>query len=78
MFKIRDYFAAGVDKVSVLEHILCRYNYFPKRIFFNDYVVSIQLLCIKLKISFYGFYCKANSLLPLAIINSRKLLALKY
>lgn len=66
-------FAAGVDKGLVLEHILYKYNYFPKKIIFiDDYlynVVSIQKLCIKLKISFYGFHYKATSLLPLPIIN---------
>lgn len=68
-------FAAGIDKGSVLEHILYKYNYLPKKIIFiDDYlynVVSIQQLCIKLKISFYGFHYKATSLKPLPVINSQ-------
>jgi len=68
-------FAAGIDKGSVLKHILYKYNYIPKKIIFiDDYlynVASIQQLCIKLKISFYGFHYKATSLLPLPIINEQ-------
>lgn len=65
-------FTAGVDKGTVLEYMFRKHNYFPEKIIFiDDYmnnITSLERLCIKLKINFYGFHYKAVSLIPLPII----------
>ncbi len=50
-----------------------KYNYCPKAIIFIDDVLenlkSLQKLCIKLKIDFYGHHYRAVSFMPLPIID---------
>jgi hypothetical protein len=62
-------FTAGVNKAVVLEYIMHEKNYYPKTIIFVDddlnNLKSLEKLCIKLNINFYGFYYTAVSLMPL-------------
>lgn len=66
-------FTAQIDKGIVLEYMLHKYNYYPKKIIFVDNhfvnVESLRQLCIKLKIEFNGFHYIATSFIPLPLIN---------
>jgi hypothetical protein len=66
-------FTAGVDKGIVLEHMLNKYKYYPETIIFVDdlfiNIESIQQLCLKLIINFYGFHYMATSFKPSPIID---------
>lgn len=73
MLKSGIIFTAGVDKGLILEQIFSQYSYYPKTIVFIDdnfqNINSLENLCIKLKINFYGFHYKAASLIPLPVID---------
>jgi len=60
---------AGLDKAVVLEYMFRKYNYYPKTIIFVDdtfkNLESLEQLCVKLKIDFYGFHYVAVSFMPL-------------
>lgn len=66
-------FTAGLDKGSILEFILSKYNYYPSKIIFIDDLLdnlqSIQKLTNKLDIDFQGFHYKAVSMIPLPDVN---------
>ena len=65
-------FTAGIDKGTVLEYMLCKKKYYPQTIIFIDdnllNVESLEKLCIKLQINFYGFHYVAVSLMPRPIL----------
>ena len=73
MLKSGIIFASGLDKGMVLEYIFKRYNYYPKTIIFIDDLIenvkSLQQICFKLNINFYGFHYMAASLIPLPNID---------
>ena len=75
-------FTAGIDKAITLEYIFKTYNYYPKTIIFVDDLLynleSLQHLANKLNINFYGFYYKAVSLVPLPVIQDKKLEQLRF
>ncbi len=73
MLKSGIIFTSGLDKGMVLEYILKKYNYYPKTIIFIDDLIenvkSLQQICFKLNIDFYGFHYRAASLIPLPNID---------
>ena len=73
MLKAGIIFTAGVNKGVVLEYILDKIRYYPKTIIFIDddlhNLQSLEKLCIKLQIIFYGFHYQAVSLMPLPFVN---------
>ncbi|MGI9215313.1 MAG: DUF2608 domain-containing protein, partial [Gammaproteobacteria bacterium] len=73
MLKSGIIFTSGLDKGIVLEYILKKYNYYPKTIIFIDDLIenvkSLQQICFKLNIDFYGFHYRAASLIPLPNID---------
>lgn len=68
-------FTAGVDKGIVLNYMLNKYNYYPKNILFVDddltNLHSIENLCKKLGVNFYGFHYTAVSKMPFPKINKQ-------
>ena len=66
---------AQVDKGRVLEHVLCRSNYYPKTIIFIDDMLnnleSLEKLSAKLKIKFHGFHYTAASNIPIPVIDKK-------
>ena len=73
MLKSGIIFSSGLDKGTVLEYILKKYNYYPKTVIFVDDLIenveSLKQTCLKLNIDFYGFHYKAASLIPLQTID---------
>jgi hypothetical protein len=73
MLKSGVIFTSGLDKGIVLEYIFKKYNYYPKTVIFVDDLIenveSLQQICLKLNIDFYGFHYKAASLIPLPTID---------
>lgn len=73
MLKSGVIFTSGLDKGMVLGYILKKYNYYPKTVVFIDDLIenieSLQQICFKLNIHFYGFHYKAASLIPLPTID---------
>ena len=61
-------YTAEYDKGSVLEYILCKINYYPKSIIFIDDIeenlISLQKICIKLKINYQGFEFMGSATVP--------------
>jgi len=66
---------ANHDKAIVLEYFLRHINYYPKTIFFVDdqlkNLESLEKLCNKLKIKFYGFHYTAALRVPEPIIDMK-------
>ncbi|MDR0296913.1 MAG: DUF2608 domain-containing protein [Rickettsia sp.] len=66
---------ANVDKGAVLENILHKKNYYPKTIIFVDDVLenieSVEKICTKLQINFYGFEFNGTSLVPEAELDKK-------
>jgi len=66
---------AQVDKAVVLDCVLNYYNYFPKRIIFVDdqlhNLKSIEKMCSKLHIKFYGIHYTAVSKMPIPVIDEK-------
>ncbi len=75
MLKAGIILTAEVDKAKVLEHILHKKNYYPKRIVFIDdqlnNLESLEKLCIKLKIKFEGFHYIAVSLMTTSTVDEQ-------
>ncbi|WP_425363909.1 DUF2608 domain-containing protein [Candidatus Tisiphia endosymbiont of Hybos culiciformis] len=66
---------ADIDKGAVLENILHNRNYYPKTIIFVDDVLenieSVEKICTKLQINFYGFEFNGASLVPEAELDKK-------
>lgn len=66
---------ANVDKGLALENILHKKNYYPKTIIFVDDVLenieSVEKICAKLQINFYGFEFNGASLVPEAELDKK-------
>lgn len=75
MLKAGIILTAEVDKAKVLEYILRKKNYYPKKIVFIDdqlnNLESLEKLCIKLKIKFEGFHYTAVSLMTTSVIDEQ-------
>lgn len=68
-------FSAGIDKGIVLEYFLKKRSYYPKTIIFvDDYLPNLQSLeklCNKWKIKFYGFHYTGVPVIPSFKINKK-------
>ncbi len=77
MLKAGIIFTAGADKGTVLEYMLCKKNYYPKTIIMVDdnllNIESLEKLCIKLQINFYGFHYVAVSAMPMLLNIDKKI-----
>ncbi|MCC8399069.1 MAG: DUF2608 domain-containing protein [Rickettsia endosymbiont of Platyusa sonomae] len=66
---------ADIDKGVVLENILHKKSYYPKTIIFVDDVLenieSVEKICTKLQINFYGFEFSGASLVPEAELDKK-------